>query len=359
MPSATSPDQPHDFTDRPDVVLVGNAIVDRFAFVEHGVPETLGLRQGTMNLVDLHGAERIGSALSGGEQVSGGSAANTAAGVASLGGSAVFVGSVGPDELGGSYAADLEQAGVHCVIDAHGLRAVAGDDGAGGDGAGPLGTGRCLALITPDADRTMATYLGAANVLGTATVERAGIERARSIYLEGYLFDAPTAAEALKEAQLLAHAAGVPVAITLSDPFLVERHHDAFAELVASTVDILFCNETELCMLTGAADVDAAVERVSRPGLVAFVTRGVNGTVVVSGDERVEVPAAEVADVVDTTGAGDLYAAGALFGLVRGASLERSAALGALAAGEVISHIGARPLASLAALAAEGNLLPA
>lgn len=336
------------------MVLVGNAIVDRFALVEHGTPETLGLRQGTMNLVDLEGADRIGGALAGATQVSGGSAANTAAGVASLGGSAVFVGSVGPDELGGSYAEDLELAGVRCVIDAHGLH---GGEAGASDGA-PLGTGRCMALVTPDADRTMATYLGAANVLSTATVERAGIERARSIYLEGYLFDAPTAAAALKEAQVLAHAAGVPVAITLSDPFLVERHHDAFAELVASTVDILFCNQVELCMLTGASGVDAAVDRIRRPGLVAFVTRSVDGVIVVSGEERVEVPAADVPDVVDTTGAGDLFAAGALFGLVRGASLERCAALGSLAAGEVISHIGARPVASLAALAAEEHLLP-
>ena len=333
-------------------MLVGNAIVDRFALVEHGMPETLGLRQGTMTLIDLDDAERIGSALTEGAQVSGGSAANTAAGVASLGGTAVFVGSVGPDALGGSYADDLERAGVHCVIDAHGLPAAGSEDG-------PLGTGRCMALVTPDADRTMATYLGAANVLSTETVARAGIARARSLYLEGYLFDAPTAASALKEAQVLAHAAGVPVAITLSDPFLVERHHDEFAELVSTTVDILFCNETELCVLTGTSSVGTAVTRVRRTGLVAFITRGEHGTIVLTGEERVEVPAATVSDVVDTTGAGDLFAAGALFGLVRGASLEQAAALGALAAGEVISHIGARPVASLAELAAVVNLLPA
>jgi sugar/nucleoside kinase (ribokinase family) len=327
----------------PDAVCVGNAIVDWVSFVEPGTPERLGLRYGSMNLVDRAKADLIAEALPDGRQVSGGSAANTAAGIASLGGAPVFVGAVDDDQIGSGYAADLEAIGVGCALQV------------GGEVS--YGTGRCAVLVGPNAGRTMATYLGAAVTLGPQVLAGAGIERAGVVYLEGYLFDAPMAASALAEARAIAKRAGTRLAISLSDPFVVERHHDELARLIAGVVDVLFCNEDEICALTGAADACAGADAVRREGLVAFVTCGKNGVWVVSSAERLEVPAMDVPEVVDTTGAGDLFAAGALFGLVKGASLELAASLGSLAAGEVISHAGARPEVSLAGLAREAGLL--
>lgn len=326
-------------------MCVGNAIVDWVSFVEPGTPEVLGLRGGTMNLVDREQAERISAALAEARQVSGGSAANTAAGIASLGGAPVFVGAVDADPIGTGYAADLEAAGVSVALQV------------GGDHR--LGTARCTVLVAPDAGRTMATYLGAAVTLGPKVMATAGIERAGAVYLEGYLFDAPEAARALVEARRLAAAAGTPLAVSLSDPFVVERHHDELEHLISEVVDVLFCNEKEISALTGLEDPEEAAAAVQREGLVAFVTLGEKGVLVRSSEERLEVPAVPVRDVVDTTGAGDLFAAGALFGLVRGTSLDRAAELGALAAGEVISHAGARPEVCLADLAREAGLLPA
>jgi sugar/nucleoside kinase (ribokinase family) len=327
----------------PDAVCVGNAIVDWVSFVEPGTAERLGLRGGSMNLVDRAQADLIAEALPDGRQVSGGSAANTAAGIASLGGAPVFVGAVDDDPLGSGYAADLEAIGVSCALQ------VGGEES--------FGTARCAVLVGPDAGRTMATYLGAAVTLGPQVLVDAGIERAGAVYLEGYLFDAPLAASALAEARSIAKRAGTPLAISLSDPFVVERHHDELSRLINEVVDVLFCNEAEICALTGATDATAGAEAVRRDGLVAFVTQGKHGVLVVSSSEWMEVPAMDVPDVVDTTGAGDLFAAGALFGLVKGTTLERAAQLGSLAAGEVISHAGARPEISLRSLADEAGLL--
>jgi sugar/nucleoside kinase (ribokinase family) len=325
----------------PEVVCLGHAIVDWVSFVEHGTAEKVGLLEGSMNLVDRTEADRIGSALPEGWRASGGSAANTAAGIASLGGRPVFVGAVGEDVLGEGYAADLESVGVDCVV------GVVEED---------IGTGRCLVLVTPDADRTMATYLGAAPCLDPRAVESAGIESAGAVYLEGYLLDPPEAAAAIAKAKAIAGEAGRKMALSLSDPFVVERHHAALVELIDELVDVLFCNEDEACALTRQPDAAAAATAMRRDGLVLFITRGEKGVLVVSSDERIEVPAVQVPNVVDTTGAGDLFAAGALFGLVRGADLERAAALGSLAAAEVISHAGARPLTPLRDLAAEAGL---
>jgi sugar/nucleoside kinase (ribokinase family) len=321
----------------PEVVCVGHAIVDLVNFVAVEELAANGLRPGTMNLIDLAEATRLTSAFPGAQLVSGGSAANTAAGVASFGGAPLFVGAVGDDPLGAGYAADLEVAGVSCVL---------------GEPAGEPGavTGQCFVLVTPGADRTMATYLGLAGTLTAAAMAQAPIHSTRIIYFEGYLYDAPARA-ALEHGVEIAKSVGTPVALTLSDPFLAERHNEALSRLVESTVDILFANETELISLTGAADVHAAIASIARPDLTAFVTRGAEGALAVTGDAVEEVPAFPVERVVDTTGAGDLFAAGALFGLVRGASAAHAARLGALAAAEIISHAGARTERSLRELA--------
>jgi sugar/nucleoside kinase (ribokinase family) len=326
----------------PEVVCVGHAIVDLVNFVAVEELAANGLRPGTMNLIDLAEAKRLGAAFPSGRLVSGGSAANTAAGVASFGGTPLFVGAVGEDPLGAGYAADLEVAGVACV-----LGEPAGEEGAV--------TGQCFVLVTPGADRTMATYLGLAGTLTASAMALAPIHATRIIYFEGYLYDAPARA-ALEHGVEIAKSVGTPVALTLSDPFLAERHNEALSRLVESTVDILFANEVELMSLTGASDVNAAIATIARPDLTAFVTRGAEGSLAVTGHDVEEVPAFPVEDVVDTTGAGDLYAAGALFGLVRGAPTAHAARLGTLAAAEIISHAGARPERSLRELAHQHDL---
>lgn len=326
----------------PEVVCVGHAIVDVVNFVEADALAANGLRPGTMNLIDRTEAFRLASAFPGGRVVSGGSAANTAAGVASFGGSVLFVGTVGHDPLGDGYAADLGVAGVDCVL---------------GEPVGVeiASTGQCFVLVTPGADRTMATYLGLAGTLTADAIERAPIDRAKVIYFEGYLYDAPARA-ALERGVEIAKAAGTPVALSLSDPYLAERHHAALSRLVETTVDILFANEREIVALTGAPDVAAAAAAIARDDLVAFITLGAEGELAVSGGDVTFVPSFPVENVVDTTGAGDLFAAGALFGLVRGASPTECARLGALAAGEIISHAGARPERNLSVLADEVGL---
>jgi sugar/nucleoside kinase (ribokinase family) len=332
-----------------DVLCIGNAIVDWVVFAELAEVEALGLAKGSMTLIDSHDVERLAAELLRGRQVSGGSAANTAVGVASFGGHPAFVGAVRDDALGGLYAADLEAAGVMCILATH--RAASP-----GCSEGPGATGRCFIMVTPDVDRTMATYLGAAVHLPPDAVVAAPIAPSRIVYVEGYLFDAAGAAQAIELTIATAAAAGVPLALTLSDPFVVERHRQYLAAMVASELHILFANEAEIVTLTGTATIEQAADAIRRPGLVAFLTRGEHGSLVVTGEETLVVPAAEVDVVMDTTGAGDLFAAGALHGLALGAELGDCARLGSLAAAEVISHIGARPERSLAELAARAGI---
>jgi sugar/nucleoside kinase (ribokinase family) len=321
-----------------DVVAIGNAIVDVLA---RATPEFLikhDLRHGAMTLIDGSRAEQLYGAMGPGIEVSGGSAANTAAGIASLGGRAAYIGKVKDDHLGAIFRHDLQAAGVHFAT-------AAASDGAA--------TARCLIFVTPDAQRTMATYLGASVALGPDDVDATLIAGAQVTYLEGYLWDPPKAKEAFRKAIALAHAAGRKVALSLSDAFCVERYRAEFRDLVHNHVDILFANETEIRALYEAPDFDGALQHVRDTGRLAALTRSARGSIVVEGDEVHVVDTERVGDVVDTTGAGDLYAAGFLHGLNRGRDLRTCGRLGSIAAGEVIGHFGARPEMSLAELVAE------
>lgn len=320
-----------------DVVGIGNALVD---VLSHGTDELvaeLGLVKGSMNLID---DERVGflyDRMGPGVEVSGGSAANTMAGLASLGGSARYLGKVRDDQLGAVFAHDLSATGV-----AYSTRKAT---------SGPS-TGCCLILVTPDAQRTMNTYLGASVHFGPDDVDADAVASATVLYLEGYLFDPPEAQEAFRRAAQIAHDAGRTVSVTLSDSFCVERHRDAFLDLVEHHIDLVFANEAEITALY-QTDFDSAVEAVRRHGAVAALTRSEKGSVVVTEDALVEVPAHPVEELVDTTGAGDLYAAGFLYGFSHKMDLATCASLGSLAASEVISHMGPRPEQDLSVLARE------
>jgi sugar/nucleoside kinase (ribokinase family) len=320
-----------------DVVGIGNALVDVLSHAGEDFLRRHGLSKGTMQLVDEGRARDLYAAMGPGIEVSGGSAANTIVGVASLGGRAHYVGKVRNDQLGEVFSHDLRSMGV-------GYATSPATDGPS--------TGRCLIVVTPDAQRTMSTYLGASARLGPADVDKRLIERAQILYLEGYLFDPPEAQEAFRVAAGIAHAAGRKVALTLSDPFCVDRHRAAFRDLLERHVDILFANEAEIRALYEVADFDAAVARVRGHCEVAALTRSASGSVVVGRDQVHLIKAEPVAPVVDTTGAGDLYAAGFMVGLSRRLPLPACGRLGAIAAAEVISHVGARPMRSLAELAA-------
>src|SRR5262245_49651290 len=285
----------------------------------------LGLVKGSMSLVDEAQARALYEAMGPGVEISGGSAANTIVGVASFGGRAQYVGKVRNDQLGEVFGHDLRSTGVRYDTPT----AVAG-----------AATGRCLILVTPDAQRTMGTFLGASSGLGPGDIDGSLVARARIIYLEGYLFDPPAAQEAFRKAAALAHAAGRKVALTLSDPFCVDRHRAAFLDLVERHVDILFANEAEICSLYRVHDFDTALQRVRGQCEIAALTRGERGSVITSGAEVHVVDAYPPDALVDTTGAGDLYAAGLLFGLSRGLDLAVCGKLGSLAAAEVISHVG-------------------
>ncbi len=319
-----------------DVVGIGNALVDVLCHENDAFLERHGLVKGTMHLVDEARAREVYAAMGPGVEISGGSAANTIVGVASFGGRAHYVGKVRDDQLGEVFSHDLRAVGVGYTTPPA--------------TAGPS-TGRCLIIVTPDAQRTMNTYLGASVQLGPADVDGRLLARGRILYLEGYLFDPPAAQDAFRAAARAAHAAGRKVALTLSDPFCVERHRAAFQELVERHVDIVFANEAEIRSLYQAPDFDAALQRVRRHCEIAALTRSEHGSVVVRGAEVHVIDAHKVDAVVDTTGAGDLYAAGFLFGLSRGMSLATCGRLGSLAAAEVISHVGARPVAALGELA--------
>jgi sugar/nucleoside kinase (ribokinase family) len=325
-----------------DVVGLGNALVDVLSNEDDSFLEHHGLLKGAMSLIDTDRAHALYDAMGPATEISGGSAANTMVGVASFGGRAAFVGRVHDDQLGEVFAHDIRAAGVH-------FGTPPGVDG--------LTTGRCLIVVTPDAERTLNTFLGAAAQLEPGDVHPDLVAAAQVIYLEGYLFDQPSAKEAFRYAARLAHEAGRRVALTLSDGFCVDRHRDDFLALVDRDVDILFANETEICSLYQVDDFDTALQMVNHHCEVTALTRSAKGSLIVSGEElHVIDPHAVPGKVVDTTGAGDQYAAGFLFGFTRGFDLGTCGRLGALAASEVISHLGARPESSLAATASP--LLP-
>ena len=263
-------------------------------------------------------------------------------GLASFGDHPTFVGSVGRDSLGAAYELDLEAVGVRCVLSR---------------GADDLGTGQCVVLVTSDSRRTMATDLGAGAGIDLEAVERACLGHGGALYLEGYLLDSPGNLAAFKRSVELSRAGGGLLALSLSDQFLVERHRDFLDEVVDAGVDLLFANEEEAQRFTGADDLSGALEALERPGMMVAVTLGARGAVLLEGTERSTVEAWPVGRVDDTTGAGDLFAAGVLHGVVRGLPLETAGRLGALAAGEVISHLGARPQESLSSLALRAGLV--
>ena len=327
---------------RYDVLGIGNAIVDVLARAEDDFLVRHDMRKGAMTLIDETRALAIYDAMGPAVEISGGSAANTIVGCASLGGRAAFVGRVRDDELGRVFAHDIRAAGV------------AFDTGPASDGPS---TGRCYVLVTPDGERTMNTYLGAAQDLHPRDIDADAIAGAAITYLEGYLWDPKQAKEAFLKAATAAHEAKRLVALSLSDAFCVDRWREEFLDLVrGGTVDLLFANEAELRSLYQTSDFDTALAALRREARLAVVTRSEKGCVVVSRDKLLPVPAAPIERVVDTTGAGDLFAAGFLFGIAQGAVHERAAQLGALAAAEVIQHLGARPQTSLKELAQQRGL---
>jgi len=329
-------------TVRYDVLGIGNAIVDVLARTEDDFLVRHGMRKGAMMLIDEARATTIYEAMGPAVEISGGSAANTIVGCASFGGRAAFVGKVKDDGLGHVFAHDIRAAGV------------AFDTPPGS--AGPS-TGRCYVLVTADGERTMNTYLGAAQDLHPRDIDTDAVAGAAITYLEGYLWDPKHAKEAFLKAAAAAHAAKRLVALTLSDAFCVDRWRDEFLALVRDgTVDLLFANEAELRSLYQTADFDTALAALRREAPLAVVTRSEKGCIVATRDRVLAVEAAPIERVVDTTGAGDLFAAGFLIGTARGADHERAACLGALAAAEVIQHLGARPQASLKTLAQEHGL---
>jgi sugar/nucleoside kinase (ribokinase family) len=329
-------------TTRFDVLGIGNAIVDVLARTEDDFLIKQAMQKGGMALIDEARASDIYDAMGPAVEISGGSAANTIVGVASLGGRAAFVGKVKDDELGRVFAHDIRAAGVTFQTP---------------PASGGPSTARCYVLVTPDGERTMNTFLGAAQDLHPNDIDEEAIASAGITYLEGYLWDPPHAKEAFLKAAKIAHAAGRDVALTLSDAFCVDRYRGEFLELIRSrTVDLVFANERELHSLYETADFDSAVTMLRNDTKLAVITRSEKGCLVVTRAQTDAVPAAPVSRVVDATGAGDLFAAGFLVGLSRGADNRTCARLGAMAAAEVIQHIGARPETSLKALAAENGL---
>jgi sugar/nucleoside kinase (ribokinase family) len=327
---------------RYDVLGIGNAIVDVIARAEEDFLLKHGMRKGGMALIDETRAEAIYDAMGPAIETSGGSTANTIVGVAGLGARAAFIGKVKDDELGRAFAHDIRAAGVAFATPP------ASD--------GPS-TARCYVLVTPDGERTMNTYLGAAQDLHPADIDTDMIASSAIVYLEGYLWDPRNAKDAFLKAAKIAHEAERKVALTLSDAFCVDRWRDEFLQLMRSrTVDLIFANEAELQSLYQTADFDSAVAALRADIDVAVVTRSEKGCLVVSPEGTEAVPAFPVARVVDTTGAGDLFAAGFLSGLARGADDRTCGRLGALAAAEVIQHLGARPETSLKDLAQENGL---
>lgn len=312
---------------RYDVAGIGNAIVDVIASAADDFLERYGMVKGAMTLIDAQRADEIYDAMGSTVITSGGSAGNTIAGIASLGGKTAYIGRVADDELGAAFRHDITAAGAE-------FRTAAACEGPP--------TARCLILVTPDSQRTMNTFLGACGQLGPEDIDDDIVRAASITYLEGYLYDEPRAKAAFHHAAEIAHGAGRRVALSLSDSFCVERHRDAFLQLVEHHVDVLFANQAEIESLF-QTDLRNAVARLPQMTELAAVTRGPEGSLVIGEGEVLEIPAQPVQNVVDTTGAGDLYAAGFLYGLTQGAPLHECGRLGSLAAAEVISHFGGRP----------------
>ena len=321
----------------PDILAIGNALVDVITTNDAAFLDRHAIPKGTMRLIAADEAERLYGIMGAGKEVSGGSAANSVAGIAALGGAPAFIGRVAADQLGEVFAHDIRAAGV------------AFDVAAMADGPP---TGRCLIVVTPDGDRTMSTYLGACQELSEADVTEAAVRAARIVYLEGYLWDPVGPRAALRKAMAIARGGATKVAFTLSDVFCVEAGRDDFRALLGTHVDVLFGNENEVKALYRTDDLGSAMTELAAHATITVVTRSEHGAVVIADGERIAVPAAPVAKVVDTTGAGDLFAGGFLHGLAQGRSLADCARIGGIAAAEVISHYGARPEADLKALVA-------
>ena len=318
-----------------DVVGVGNAIVDVIATVPDAFLDEHGLTKGAMTLIDTERATSLYAAMPPGIEASGGSAANTMAGVASLGGRATYIGKVRNDQRGEVFAHDTRSGGVAFDIPF----ATEGEP-----------TARSLIQVTPDGERTMNTFLGISAFLSPSDVDPAMVESAAITYCEGYLWDRDEAKDAIRHAMEIASDAGWIVSLTLSDSFCVDRHRDEWLDLLSDRVDLVFANEAEVCSMFETDDFDSAASQIAAMVETAALTRSAAGSVVMNNGERFDVPATPVDQVVDATGAGDLYAAGFMYGLSIGAPLQRCAVLGSIAAGEVISHIGARPHADLSTL---------
>jgi sugar/nucleoside kinase (ribokinase family) len=324
-----------------DVLGLGNSLVDIIAETDDAYLQAQDMVKGAMTLIDEERAEALYAARVAPRVVSGGSAANTIVGVASFGVSSAYIGKVKADDLGRAFIADLRATGV--AFDTH-----PADDGPA--------TGRCLVYVTPDGERTMNTFLGASSHLAPPDVDESLVRAARIVYLEGYMWDRPAAKSAFLKAGEIARAANRRVALTLSDSFCVDRFRGEFIDLMRrGLVDTLFANTDEILSLYQTPSLDEALAAVRREGVLAAVTRSAKGSIVVDRRHTYEVPAFPIARVTDTTGAGDLFSAGFLAGLARGATLTTCARLGALAAAEIIQHLGARPEAALAALARDNG----
>lgn len=321
-----------------DVVGVGNAIVDVIGQVPDSFISENELNRGSMTLIDEPRAETLTALMPDGLKESGGSAANTTVGVASFGVEAAYVGKVRNDELGDAFIEGIRDTGVQFDV-------AAAD-------AGPA-TARCLIQVTPDGERTMNTFLGASSRLTTADIDESLVAGAKVLYCEGYLWDLDEAKQAIRLAMDIARDSGVTASLTLSDPFAVDRHRDEWLSLIADRVTLLFGNQDELVSLLGTDDQDVLISGVRDLTETAFITHGRQGSIIVTRDEIIEIPVVEVEKRVDTTGAGDLYAAGVLAGLASGRSLEVAGRMGSCAAAEVITHIGARPLQSLKSFCAD------
>ena len=328
-------------TVRYDVVALGNAIVDIIGRCDEDFLASHGAQKGHMRLVDAETIAALYSSMGPAIEVSGGSAANTMVGIASFGGKAAFIGKVAGDEFGRIFRHDIAASGVHF-------------NSAAVNGRAP--TSRSLILVTPDGERTMNTFLGISTELDNGEVDSTLITSSTIVYLEGYLFDRPQAKAAFRDALALAKSSGGKVSLTLSDGFCVDRHRAEFLALIKSGIDILFANESEITSLYETASFDDAAARAANDVPLAVLTRSAKGSTIFNHGSATSVPAHRVEKVVDTTGAGDLYAAGFLYGHARGASMETCGRLGALAAAEIISHIGARPETSLSQLALQHGL---
>jgi sugar/nucleoside kinase (ribokinase family) len=335
VPERALPDE----APRYDVVGVGNALVDVISHADDSFIDEHGLVKGSMTLVDTDRALQIYRALGGAVEMSGGSAANTMCGIASLGGSAAYIGKVSRDDLGEVFGHDLRAVGVQFRPGRSSTDTVIDTP-----------TGRCIIVVTPDAERTMNTYLGVSSLLCIDDIDDATVAAGAVLYMEGYLYDRDEAKAAFRHAARVAHSNGRLVSLTLSDSFCVDRHRADFRSLVADEVDILFGNEHELISLYEVESLSEAITRVQVDCSLAVVTTGPDGCLIVSPEGVLYESAQPVDRVLDTTGAGDLFAAGFLFGFTRSMSLSECARLGSIAAAEVISHVGPRPLVELSTL---------